>query len=288
LIAGHPALEAAISRVLERGDVGTAYVSWPATSLPSAQTLLAAARASIGVDHGRIDLAGDVRRVYVPVLRLGVLVEYTLDEHFAEREEVWVEASRGVPLDDPALRTRLAQVSSRDPHAEASARIVAADLPAAFTVAHESLLAVIGARAAELSRQARSALRRELDRAAAYYDATLETIERRTQTAAPERQALFRAQAEATRLERVRRVREIEGKFEATYEIRPFRAHVLHVPALALPVAIRRGERAYPFEFTWLVPARSFAPYRCPACAAIAQLVAGRDRLGCKECSARR
>lgn len=288
LIAGHPALEASIARVLERADVGNAYVSWPATSLPSSRDLLAQARASIDVDHGRIDLEGDAKRVYVPVLRLGVLVEYTLDEHFGEREEVWVEASGGVPFDDPTLRARFAQLSPLDSRPDRSARIRDADLLMAFSVAHESLLTTITARAGELSRQARNALRSEFERAAGYYDATLETIARRIETAAPERQTLLRAQAEATQLERIRRVREIERKFEPTYEIRPFRAHVLHVPALALPITIRRGERAYAFEFTWLLPTRGFAPFRCPACRALAQLVAGRERLGCRSCMPRR
>jgi hypothetical protein len=288
LIAGHPALEASIARVLERGDVGNAYVAWPAASLPSAQALLAAARASIDVDHGRIDLEGDAKRAYLPVLRLGVLVEYTLDERFGEREEVWVEASSGVPFDDPAARARFAQASPLESRPDGSARIIAADLPLAFSVAHESLLAIVAARAAELSRQARSALRSELARAAGYYDATLETIARRVEIAPPERKTLLRAQAEATQLERIRRVREIEGKYEPTFEIRPFRAHVLHVPALVLPITIRRGDRAYAFEFTWLLPTRAFAPFRCPACRAITQLVAGRDRLGCKSCIPRR
>jgi hypothetical protein len=288
LIAGHPALETSIARVLERGDVGHAYFPWPATPLPTSQTLLGQARETIDVDHGRIDLEGDAARVYVPILRLGVLATYTLDERFHEREEVWIEARDGVPFDDPAIRARFARLSPLLPSPEGFGRTVGADLRWALSVGHEALLTRIVARAGELSRQARKALRSELARAEAYYESALETIARRIEGATPERQALLQAQSQTTQLEHTRRVREIERKFEPTYEVQPFRAHLVRVPALALQVTIRRGERAYPFELTWLLPTRGFAPFRCPACRALSQLIAGRERLGCTRCLAPR
>jgi hypothetical protein len=42
---------------------------------------------------------------------------------------------------------------------------------------------------------------------------------------------MLEAQAEATRAERARRRREIEEEYEPRHEIRPFRLHLVHVPA---------------------------------------------------------
>ncbi len=69
------------------------------------------------------------------------------------------------------------------------------------------------------------------------------------------------------------------------HEIRPFRIHLVHLPAFVLPVEIRRGTRAFPFELSWIVAAGEFARVRCPACGAAETLVATRERLGCRECS---
>ncbi|MCA1690168.1 MAG: hypothetical protein LC720_06970, partial [Actinobacteria bacterium] len=45
-----------------------------------------------------------------------------------------------------------------------------------------------------------------------------------------------------------------------------------------------RGPREYPFALTWMPISGSFAAIRCPHCDAAAELVAGRDRLGCQSC----
>lgn len=284
LIPGHPALETMIARVIARGDVGHAYLSWPKAVLPGPAVLLERARATIGVEHGRIDLAAEPVCVYRPILRLGVLVTYTLEDSFQEREEIWVDAHGGVVL-DAVVAERLsgpapfAAIPAEGHHEQP------ADLERALQSVQHVLLQRIALRSEVLARQSQVTIRDELTRAEAYYEAALETLARRRKGAPPERQALFDKQAEATQAERSRRRHEIEAKFEVAHTLRPYRAHFLRVPALALPVTIRRGERRYPFELCWLLPLGGFLPFRCPSCGALAHLIAERERLGCAACA---
>ncbi len=66
--------------------------------------------------------------------------------------------------------------------------------------------------------------------------------------------------------------------------IRPYRLHVLLVPALRVVADVLRGSRRYPMSFDWLLPTGVYAPVRCPSCSAEAALVAGKEKLGCEAC----
>ena len=66
--------------------------------------------------------------------------------------------------------------------------------------------------------------------------------------------------------------------------IRPYRLHVLLVPALRVAADVLRGSRRYPMSFDWLLPTGVYAPMRCPSCSAEAALVAGKEKLGCEAC----
>jgi SNF2-related domain len=60
--------------------------------------------------------------------------------------------------------------------------------------------------------------------------------------------------AEATKAERARRLAEIVEKHAASHEILPFRLHLVLVPALSLPVDVRRGDRRYPHHVDLAAP----------------------------------
>ena len=276
LIPGHPAVDGAAAAVLEEGDVGWAQLCWPSSLPPSSSVLEARARQSFQVDHGRIDAAGEAASVYVPVLRVGALVAHgvSLDHRFREREEVWVDARDGSVLDE-AARRRL-EAWPRTAATDATRSCLAPDLARALDRAD--------ARLGALARQADGERTDQLERANAYFEAALASIAGRRATASPERRALLEAQAESTRTERGRRLAEIEETFTATCTVTPFRSHLLLVPALCLPVTVRRGPRTFPCSFTWMLPLAAFAPCRCPHCGAGQALVAGRQRLGCRAC----
>src|SRR5206468_1577988 len=109
LIAGHPALDAAAAIVLERGDVGRSWLEWPRSAPPGLDDLVRAAAEQLPFEHGRIDPgAGMPSEVYMPVLRLGTVVHYalSLEDHFQEREEVWVDARTGLRM-PPGLLSRV-------------------------------------------------------------------------------------------------------------------------------------------------------------------------------------
>jgi hypothetical protein len=285
LTIGHPALDAAAASVIERGDVGRAYLARPQSARPGRETLLAHARARIAVEHGRIDAPRDPVPTYYPALRVGVLVRYTLDDHFQECEETWVDGRSGLPLASDVVRSLRSQAMLAGP--EDPAPLVAAEIRRAVTAAHAALEDRAKLRAAALERSARLSLGDEQDRAARYYDAVLATLDERRAAASPERLALLDAQVEATHLERRRRLHEIARKFEAVRSIAPYRLHLLYVPALAFEVEVRRGERRYPLDLHWLLSAACFAPLRCAACDAAEPLAAGRTHLGCRRCLAR-
>ena len=124
----------------------------------------------------------------------------------------------------------------------------------------------------------------ERGRAAAYYADAIAGIEARLATAQPDRRAVLEQRLRATREEEARRLAEIAEKYEARHAIRPYRLHVMLVPALRVPADVLRGDRRYPMCFDWLLPAGAYAPVRCPSCGGEAPLVAGKLKLGCETC----
>lgn len=286
LIAGHPEIERAAGAVLSEGDTGHAYLPWPASRPPARSTVEARARELVAVDHGRIDAAGEPIAAYLPLLRVGAMVTYTaaLTIRFHEQEEAWVDARTGLPVSErllPAVRDR-----SLLPKPEGSQRRLAPDLSVAIPAAHAQLEQRTLTRQAMLATHVRQALNTELARASAYYESALESIARRRANATADRARLLDAQAEATRAERERRCREIVDEHRPRRELRPFRMHLVHVPAFVLPVDVRRGSRRFGFEVAWIPAAGEFAAGRCPACGAAEALVATRERLGCRACAA--
>jgi len=287
LLPGHPVLDQAAARTLDHGDGGLAWLAWPQAAPPVPEALLERARERFDVDHGRIDAGDHPARVYLPVLRVGALVSYTagLGGRFQEREEVWVDARTGLVLGESILRgiTRAPLLDAPDaPH-----RALSPDLAVALAGAHARIEEQALARREALARQAQGPLRDEVARTDAYYAAALASIAKRQGQAPPDRQRLLDAQAEATRIEQARRQAEIEEKFRPSHQVRPFRLHLLLVPALELPVRIRRGTTTHPFALTWVLPRAGFTDLRCPHCGVAARLVAGRERLGCRACLSR-
>ncbi len=139
-------------------------------------------------------------------------------------------------------------------------------------------------RRAVLAAEVSGGFEAERGRAAAYYADTIARIERRLAAATPDRAAVLRERLRATREEQARRLAEIAEKYEARHVIRPYRLHVLLVPALRVAADVLRGSRRYPMSFDWLLPAGVYAPVRCPSCSAEAALVAGKEKLGCEAC----
>lgn len=285
LIPGHPALEQAADAVLEGGDVGRGHLPWPTSLPPSAPALEQHLRERLHVEHGRIDVTGEPARAYLPLLRVGAAITYlaSLSYRLQEREEVWVDARTGLAVQPAVLSTIAGRPRLAGP--DARHRALPADLPRALTCAHAILEERATARRAKLVAHTRRARDAELARAASYFEGALESIARRRASAPAERRHLLDNQEEATRAERARRSREIEEEFTARHEIRPFRLHLVLVPALVVPCEVRRGPRRFPFAAAWLLTASTFADVRCPHCCdAPAELVAGRERLGCRAC----
>ncbi len=286
LAPGHPLLERAAELVLGRGDVGWAHLRWPGRPAPSADIMEARAREMVEVDHGRVDVVGQPIAVYLPVLSLGVLVAYSvsLDERLLEREEVMVDATTGLRLPDRtvgALRAGILLPGRARDH-----RTLDAHVPSALASAHGLLGPRLASRCQALGRQSVRARQEELERAAAYYQATLSSIASRRASANVERQVMLDAQAEITKMERDRRLGEIEESFRPTYVLRPYRLQLLGVPAVVVPVDVRRGPRRFPASLTWVPSAGAFAAQRCPTCASVQVLVAAKERLGCRGCLA--
>jgi len=284
LIAGHPELERAASAVLEAGDIGRAYLPWPASAPPRVEDLERAARDRWTIEHGRIDCGGQPRPVFVPLLRVGAMVRYeaSLTHQFHEQVESWVDARTGLLPPQRALDALLGQRRLPDPdvrHATLPAR-----LELALAAGHADLERRAAARAARLLEHGRRAHDAELARADDYYRGALESIERRRAAAPPERARLLEDQAAATRGERDRRRREIEEQYRPRHELRPFRLHLVMVPAYAIAAEVRRGARRYPLELVWLAGGAGFAQLRCPGCDGDGELVAGREQLGCHTC----
>lgn len=284
LAAGHPVLGKSADDVLTDGDVARVAVPVPATPPPPIPVLVERARDQFPVDHGRIDAAGALTRAVRPVLRVGALVNYTVstDDHYQERVECVLDAFSRIELSE-STSARLAAL----PRARAQGRVDLSEITAAIGQAHRIIDARAQERRTNLSGQAGKALAVELGRAEDYYRDMLATIARRLDTAPAERRELLAARGQAVREERARRLAEVTEKYRPAHEIKPYRLHIVELPAWRLPVDVRRGDRRYPLTLDWLLPLSQFAAIRCPHCDAVEPLVAGKTRLGCANCLAK-
>ncbi len=282
LAAGHAVLAEAAERVLASGDAGYMVLARPASIPPGRDVLLAAAREAFPVDHGRIDLSGEPAVVLHPVVRVGALVTYELsaEDRFQEEARRWVDvpSQRELPAD---LVGRLCRAEA-DEQAPRPGR--AEGLLPAIAAAHRLMDTAALARRQVLAAEVRDACQSERGRAVAYYADAITAIERRLATAPADRRAVLEERLRSTREEETRRLAEIAEKYEARHVIRPYRLHVMLVPALCVPADVLRGDRRYPMCFDWLLPAGAYAPVRCPSCADEAPLVAGKLKLGCEAC----
>jgi len=279
---GHPALDHATEDVLRCGDVGHVSLAAPAAAPPEPATLLARARDTLTVGHGRIDLAGVPELERIPVLRADALVTYSvaLHERFQERAEAWLAVPGQVSL--PAETVNRLAGAPRDTALPAVG--MPDGLAATVAAAHDELQHIAAHRQAVLVDQVEETRATEVARTTAYYDAATAAIEHRLETASPDRLAVLEAKLEATRAERARRLAEVEEKFRPRHEIRLFRLHLVWVPTLRLPMVVRRGHREFPLAMYWLTVGRGFLPVPCPSCGGLYPLEAAKDRLGCQGC----
>jgi hypothetical protein len=281
LTAGHPVLAEAAERVLASGDTGHLVLARPASAPPGRDVLLAAVRDAFPVDHGRIDLSGEPAVVLHPVIGVGALVTYELsaEDRFQEEVQRWVDvpSRRALPAD---LVGRLCRADVDDRAQPGRSE----GLLPAIGVAHRLIDTGATTRRQALAAEVSGACQAERGRAAAYYADAVAGIEARLATAQPDRRAVLEQRLRATREEEARRLAEIAEKYEARHAIRPYRLHVMLVPALRVPADVLRGNRRYAMCFDWLLPAGAFAPVRCPSCDGEAPLVAGKLKLGCERC----
>jgi hypothetical protein len=284
---GHPLLLAAAEDVLSADDAGLLRLAAPAAQPPGDDRLLEKAREAFPVGHGRIDASGPAERTLRQVLRVGAMVTYTAsaDDRFHERAECWLDVPSRHELPAQAAE-RLRRLAT-----DGSAGSVAPDLaalPPALAAAHLRLDHAAAERCRVLaSGSVRAAADAERARARTYYAEALASLARRQASAAPDRQALLAARMDSVRAEEQRRLAEIEEKYTPRHEIRPYRLHLVHVPALRLPVDVFRGTRRFPLVLEWLLPAGVFAPVSCPTCGADTAsrpLVAAKTHLGCARC----
>jgi hypothetical protein len=217
------------------------------------------------------------------MLRVGVLASYTVsaEDLFQEQVERWVDVAsrREVPAH---VVDRLARSPGSEKDQWPSAPVD--QLTPAVVEAHRLIEADTARRGKALSKQLSGAHEKERTRVVAYYADVIAGLERRLEAAAPDRRALLDDRLAGTREEQARRLAEISEKHQARHDIRPYRLHLVGVPAVRLPVDVRRGDRRYPMELDWLAPAGTLAGHRCPWCDGIAPLVAGKSRLGCLAC----
>ena len=281
LTAGHPVLIEAAERVLASGDTGHLVLARPASVPPSHGALLAAVREAFPVDHGRIDVSGEPAAVLHPVIRVGALVTYELsaEDRFQEETQRWVDVPSRRELSAGLIARLLRgevdeQTKPRRPDA----------LAPAVAAAHQLMDSAAVIRRQALAAEVSGAFQAERGRAAAYYADAIAGIERRLATAAPDRRAVLEQRLRSTREEQARRLAEIAEKYEARHAVRPYRLHMILVPALRVSADVLRGSRRYPMSFDWLLPAGAYAPVRCPSCAGEAPLVAGKLKLGCEIC----
>lgn len=281
LTAGHSVLAEAAERVLASGDAGHLVLARPTSLPPGGDALLSAAREAFPVGHGRIDLSGEPALVLHPVVRVGALVTYELsaEDRFQEEAHRWVDvpARRELPA---GLIARLCRAP-----VDEQARLERPEgLLPAVAAAHRLMDAAAADRRQVLAAEVSGAFQSERERAAAYYADAIAGIERRLATAPQDRRAVLEQRLRSTREEQARRLAEIAEKYEARHAIRPYRLHVIMVPALRVAADVLRGDRRYPMSFDWLLPAGAYAPVRCPGCDGEAPLVAGKLKLGCEAC----
>jgi hypothetical protein len=282
LATGHPVLSDTAERILAAGDAGTISLSRPTSVPPSADVLLGALRDAVPVDHGKIYADEAPVATAHPVIRIGALVTFELsaEDRFQEQAERWVDA--------PSRRLLPAGIVERLSRAAVDESAVATagpdDMLPAIAEAHRLIDAAALARREALTGEVSGAYQAERARAAAYYADAIAGIKRRLATAPEDRKAVLEQRLRSTREEETRRLAEIAEKYAASHTIRPYRLHVVQVPAIRLRADVRRGDRGYPMIFDWLLPAAAFAPVRCPSCGSEAPLVAGKQKLGCETC----
>lgn len=281
LALGHPVLSDAAERTLLTGDPGYVQLAGPTSMPPSPEVLLAAVRDAVPIDHGRIDLTEAVTAVRHHVLRIGALVTFELsaEDRFQEQAERWVDV--------PSRRLLPSRIAERLARAATDSDRVPSNpgqLLPAIAEAHRLIDAAALARRGTLAGEVDGTYQAERARAVDYYADAIASIERRLATAPADRRAVLEERLRGTREEEARRLAEIAEKYAASHAIRPYRLHVIEVPALRLPTDVRRGDRRYPMTFDWLLPAGAFAPVRCPSCGGEAPLVAGKQKLGCETC----
>jgi hypothetical protein len=281
--AGHPEIDKAADAVVDAGDV--AALTLPHSAKPvSREDLLARIRERVPVDHGRIDAAAAPIRTHRPVLRLEAMVSHTVsaEERFTEVAECMIDvASRIAWPEDSAKRLR-DPVAASDTLSRTDVR--ANDLVPVLAVAHRVLDDAAAARGRILAAHADAERATEIVRTNDYYAAALATIDKRRSGADPKRAALLEARAQATIAERDRRLAEIDEKYRHRHTLRPYRLHMVNVPAWRLATDVRRGDRRWPLTFDYLPILGTVAPVRCPACDAHAPLVATKAQLGCTAC----
>lgn len=287
---GHPLLMAAAEDVLSADDAGVLRLPAPAALPPGDARLLERAREAFPVDHGRIDAREPAERSLRQVLRVGAMVTYTAsaDDRFHERADCWMDVPSRLGLPEQAIE-RMRRLTADGLPAAAAPDVGA--LPPALAAAHR-LLDLTAARRCQVlaDGSVEAAADTERARARKYYAEALASLARRQATAAPDRQALLAARIDSLRAEEKRRLAEIEEKYAPRHDIRPYRLHLLQVPALRLPVDVLRGARRFPLVLEWLLPAGVFAPLPCPGCGADARewpLVAAKTHLGCARCMAK-
>jgi len=280
VFAGHPLLRSAAQAVLERGDVGCAYLPRPAALPPTRDVLELKAREHVHADHGRLDVVAPPEATDLIVLRAAALVTYTtsVDRSVQEVEEVWVAPStcQEVP---PALRAVLSGAAIV-PGAEDLSMPPEAGLAAAGSLLHERVVR----RAEALRRETSSRLQQQLKVVDDYYERVLASLGERRERAVERKAELLGAQVEATKAEWSRRRAEVTEELTPTVTTHPFRLHVLRLPAYQVGCVVRRGAREYPLNLTYVQSTSSFLVPACPSCGAPVTLVAGKERLGCRSC----
>ncbi len=283
-VPGQPVVCDAAELVLRRGDAGWQHLEWPDAPPPTRGRLQEAARAELFVDHGRVDLDGQPISCWLPVLRVAALLEHriSVEERYEERAEVLVDARDGRPL-PPRVHAALLQAAGSPGRGPGYVHLEA-DVHRAVEVADGLLDSRAAERQAALVREARAALEKERERVDAYYEALLASLGSRRAGASEDKARLYDTQEAATRAEWARRREETEEKFTGSRDVFPYRLHVVEVPALGVPLTVRRGARAFALHLDWLLPFSCFLPAACPHCGAEEPLVAGRDRLGCRAC----
>lgn len=278
---GHPVLMAAARTVLKRGDVGCSSLPRPTGLPPTPSALEVRAREQLHCDHGRIDVTGTPEATSVMVLRVGALLTYSIsiDEQVQELEEAWVLAGSGHPI--PADLCERLRTAALEPGVAAG---IGAPTGESVTRAHDLLCVRARRRVDELARQTATRLRGQLEVVDDYYGRVLSSIDDRLRRSGNDRVAMLTEQAEATRREWTRRRSEVADDLTPSFEVQPFRLHLVAAPSYTVQAVVRRGARAYSVPLSYLPLLSSFLPPQCPSCGSDSILVVGKERLGCRTC----